>query len=101
MARKAGRFRGHAFHQIAVTDDGIREVIDDLEPRPVVARRQMSFGDRHADTIAETLTERTGCCFHAGRHLAFGMAGGTASPLAKLFYLFEWQIVAGQIEHAV
>src|SRR5436309_455523 len=61
----------------------------------------MRFGDRHADTIAEALTKRTGCRFHAGRHPAFGMAGGAASPLAKLFDLFERDVVAGKIEHAV
>src|SRR6266511_4753028 len=61
----------------------------------------MSFGDRHADAVAEALTKRTGCCFHTGRHPAFGMAGGAASPLAKLFELFERDLVTGKIEHAV
>src|SRR4030095_5259430 len=101
MTGQTGRFRGHAFHQITVTNNGISEMIDDLEPRPVVARRQMSFGDRHADTVAEALTERTGCRFHTRRHPAFGMAGGATAPLAKLFDLFEREVVAGKIEHAV
>src|SRR5919106_5806574 len=101
MPGKTGRFRGHAFHQVTVADNGISEVVDDLEPRPVVARRQMSLGDRHADTVAEALTQGTGGRFHAWRHLTFGMAGGAASPLAKLLDLFERDVIAGKIEHAV
>src|SRR4030095_16381762 len=61
----------------------------------------MSLSDRHADAVTEPLTKRTGCRFHAGRHPAFGMAGGAAFPLAKLFDLFERNVVTGKIKHAV
>src|SRR5882724_3812183 len=101
MTGEARRFRGHAFHQVAVANDRISKVIDDVEPRAIVARCQMSFGDRHADAVAETLTERTGCCLHAGRVAALGMAGRPTAPLAKLLDLVEWHIVAGKMEHAV
>ena len=101
MAGEARCFRGHAFHQIAVADDRIGKVIDDVEPRAIVACCQMGFGDRHADAVAKALTERTGCCLHAGRVAALGMPGRAAAPLAKLLDLVEWHIVAGQMEHAV
>src|SRR5690348_17626675 len=39
MAGETRRFSGNTFHQIAIADDGIGKVIDDLESRPIVARR--------------------------------------------------------------
>jgi hypothetical protein len=76
-------------------------MIDDLEVRPVVARRQVRLGDRHADAVAEALSERSGGGFHAGSHAAFGVAGSAALPLAKPLDLVERHSVAGEMEHAV
>src|SRR5665213_2579333 len=41
MAGKGRRLRGYALHQIAVADDPIGEMIDDLSAGPVVTRRQV------------------------------------------------------------
>src|ERR1041384_3376814 len=101
VAGETRRFRGDTFHQVAVADDRVSEVIDDLKSRPIVARREMSFGDREAYAIAEALPQRAGRGFHAGRELAFGMAGSEAAPLAKLFNLLEGQVVSGQKKHTV
>jgi hypothetical protein len=62
---------GDAFHQVAVADDPIGVVIDDLEARPVVACGEMCLGHRDANAVAETLAERTGCGFDAGCQATF------------------------------
>ncbi len=75
---------GDAFHQVAVADDRVGVVIDDVEFGAVVARRELRFGDRHADRIGQALPERSGGDFDAGRVAALGMPGRLAAPLAKL-----------------
>ena len=101
MAGETGGFGGDAFHQIAVADDAIGKVIDDFESRPIVARGQVGLRDRHADAVAEALTQRSRRSLDARSQAALRMAGRAAVPLAELFDLLERQIVAGQMEHAV
>ena len=90
-------FRRHAFHQIAVADQRISVMIDDLVAGTIEARREMVFRDRHANGISESLAERAGGRFHARRQSALGMPGRQAAPLAKLFDLFQRQIIAREM----
>ena len=101
MAGDAGGFGGHAFHQVAVADDSIGKVIDDLESRPVVARGQIGLGDGHADPVAKALTQRSRRRLHSRGQTALGMAGGAALPLAEALDFLQRQIVAGEMEHTV
>jgi hypothetical protein len=64
-------------------------MIDDLKPRPIVPRRKMCFGNRHAHAVAESLTERVRGGFHTRRRTALGMTGREAAPLTELFDLVE------------
>src|SRR5262249_49463558 len=50
-----------ALHKAAITAYGIDVVVEDVEPRPVVAAGQPLARDRHADARSNTLTQRTGC----------------------------------------
>jgi hypothetical protein len=101
MSRHTGGFRSDAFHDVAVADDGISEMVDDLEPGTVIARRQIRFSDCHADAVAETLSERSSGDFYTGSELAFRMPGRQASPLTELLDLIERQIVTGKMKHAI
>ena len=56
---EAGRLRGHALHQVAVAADAVGEVIDDLQARTVVGRRQEALRQRHADARREARAQRT------------------------------------------
>jgi hypothetical protein len=67
----------------------VGEVIDDLEARAVAAGRQISLGDGHAHAVAKSLAERAGGGFHAWANAAFWMTGSHATPLSKLFDLFQ------------
>ena len=96
--RRLGR---HALHQISVAYQPVSEMINDLEVRPVVTGREMGFGDRHADAIAESLSERARGGFHTRCQAALGMTGRNAAPLAELFDLVKRQIVAGEVQQAV
>ena len=64
-------------------------MIDDLVTWAVVARGQMTFRDRHADAIGESLAKRAGGGLDTRRQAALGMTGRDAAPLAELFDLFQ------------
>src|SRR5688500_3660894 len=101
MARHAGGFRGNALHQVAVADDAVSKMVDDLEARTVISRRQICFGDRHAHAITEPLSERSRGDFYSWSQFAFRMSRREAAPLAKLLDLIERQIVTGKMKHAI
>ena len=101
MAGERRGLRGYALHQIAIADDPIGEMIDDLGAGPVVTRRQVRFGHRETDAVAEALTQRPGGRLHAWRNAPLGMARRHAAPLAKPLDLFERKIVAGEVKQTV
>src|SRR6266850_3009637 len=101
MAGDTGGFGGDAFHQIAVADDSIGKVIDDLESRMVIARGQIGLSDGHADPVAKTLTERSRRSLDARSQPALGMARGAALPLAEALNFLQGQIIARKMEHTV
>ena len=74
-------FRGHAFHQIAIADDAIGEMIDDAEAGPVVAGRQVRLYHCHAHAIAKTLAQRPGGHLDVGRRARGGQ--GLGCPIAE------------------
>src|SRR6185437_7032750 len=89
--------RGDARHQIAVADDPVGEMSDDLEARTIVPGRKMSRGEREAHSVAKALTERTGGHFHAWRHAALRVARCDAAPFAKPLDLLQRQVIAGEV----
>src|SRR5918997_6939336 len=101
MSRHAGGFRGNALHQVAVADDSISKMVDDLESGPIVARGEIRFCDGHSHAITEALTERPGGHFHSGSQFAFRMAGREAFPLAKMSDLVKRQIITGKMMHDI
>ncbi len=90
--------RSHALHQVAVGDDAIGVMVDDLVPGPVVDLGQVGLGDRHTDAVAEPLPQRTRGRLDARCQPELRMAGGKAAPLAESLQLVKRQIVAGEVE---
>ena len=60
MAGEGCGLRGDALHQVAVADDPVCEMIDDLGAGAVVTSGQVRFGDRQTHSVAKALTERSG-----------------------------------------
>src|SRR5215469_14648726 len=83
MPGERGRFARHAFHHVAVAADRINIEIEDRRVRPVVARREPTRCDRHADTITATLAERSGRGLDPGSMAVFRMASGDPVELAE------------------
>src|ERR1700756_1270849 len=60
MSSKRGGFRCNAFHEAAVTADGVDVVIEDFEARPVVMTGKPFLGDCHPHACSCALTKRAG-----------------------------------------
>ena len=101
MTGKGSGFRGYALHQIAIADDPIGEMIDNLRAGPAVTRRQIGFGHRETHAVAKALTERSGCRLDTRRNTTLGMSRRHAAPFAKALDLFKRKIVAGEVKQAV
>ena len=67
----------------------------------VIARGEVRFGDRHADGVGETLTERAGGDFDARRMFALRVAGRLAAPLPKKLDVVEGEVVTGDVQQAI
>ncbi len=79
-------FLADAFHQVAVGNEHVGRVIDDVAAEH---GGEVPLGDRHADRIGETLAERAGGGFDAGRVAVLRMAGGERAELAEALDLVD------------
>jgi hypothetical protein len=52
-------------------------------PRTVEPSREVRFGDRHADSVGDALTQRTGGGLDTRREVTFRMYGVRAVPLSE------------------
>ena len=100
-ARERACLVGNAFHEAAVTREGVRVMADDLVARAVELGRQQPLGEREADRVGEALAERPRGRLHAGRVAGFGMAGRARMQLAEAAQLLHRQVVAGEVQQRV
>ena len=101
VTRERARLALHALHQIAVGGEDVGEVAEDLVSGAVVARREVGLADRHAECVADALSERAGRGFDAARDVALRMPGRLARPLSEPLELIEREIVARQMKQRV
>jgi hypothetical protein len=76
-----------AFHQAAVAQEHIGEVVDDGVAGAVELGGQQLLGQRHAHRVGQALAQRAGGGFHAGRDAHLGVARGLAVQLAEVLQL--------------
>ncbi len=98
---QARRLRRHALHQVTVADDRVGAMIDDLQPRPVVGRRQEALRQRHPDARREPGPERTRGHLHPDRVPVLRVPRRLRAPLAKALQLRQRQVVAAQVQQRV
>ncbi len=101
MAGERARLGRDAFHQIAVARDDVRVVVDDRVSRPVEVRGQMRLGHGHADRVRRCPGRGGRWSPRRPRHMALGMPGCPAVPLAESLDLLHRQVVARQMEQRV
>ena len=76
-------------------------MVDNLLIGSIENSRQMTLRHGHAHRVAESLPQGARSGLHAGGMAVFGMAGGFAAPLAKVFNIFQTDLVTGQVKQAV
>ena len=89
VAGKRRSLRRDALHQVAVRDDCVGVMIHNFVARTIVFRRKEAFGNRHADPVAEALSERSSRNFHPVQVFPLGVTGCLAAPLAEVFQVIE------------
>ena len=72
-----------SLHHAAVARQRVDIVVEQVEPGPVVGRREPALGDRHADAGGDPLAERAGGGLDAGCPAVLGVAGAGAVELAE------------------
>ena len=95
-SRQRGRLVRNAFHHVAIAAQHVRVMIDHVEARPVVGRRQMLLRDGHTHRHCEALPKRPGGRFHAIGHAVLRMPRRLRSPGAKALQIVEGHFVARQ-----
>ena len=73
-----------AFHQVAVADDRVHEMVTGTLAVAREARAREPRGERHADAVREALAERAGRRLDAGRVAVLGMTGRARVELAEV-----------------
>ena len=76
-------------------------MIDHRVAGAIEARREMRFGDRHADRVGETLAERPGGGLDAGGFASFGVTGGLGMKLAKSLEVVDGERVTGKVQQRI
>ena len=97
---RSGLARDSLLH-VAVAGDEERVVVDDLLRRPVERRREVGFGEREADGVADALAERSGRDLDPDGVAELGVPGRPALPLPELLDVVEAEVVAGEVQAGV
>src|SRR5690606_4928905 len=99
MPGQGSRFMADPLHQAAVASDHIGVVIDQFLTE---AGSHDPLCQGHADRIAETLTQGTGCRLNSRSMAILWMAGSAAAELAEVLQLLQGHVrIAGEIEEGI
>ena len=98
---QGAHFVRNAFHHAAVAHERVGEVVYDVVTRTVELRRQRLLSNRHTHSVSNTLTQRAGGGFYASGVTHFRVTWSFRVQLTEVFQLFNWQIVAGEVQQAI
>lgn len=98
---QARRLRRNPLHQVTIAADRVGEMINDLEPRPVIGRRQQPLRQRHTYTRRKASPERTRRHFHAHGMPVLRVPRRLRAPLTKALQLIERQIIPAEMQQRV
>ena len=100
-AGERGGLVADAFHQAAVTQEGVGMVVHHAVAVAVELGGQQLLGQRHAHRVGDALAQRAGGGFHARGDAHFRVARGLAVHLAEGLELAHRQRVAGEVQQRV
>src|ERR1017187_1041919 len=79
----------NALHHVAVAAKDPHVVAEEFKSRTIKMSRQPTFGDGHADTVRNSLTERARSGLDACGQAVFRMAGSLAAQLSEVLDVIE------------
>src|SRR5690606_23835002 len=81
---QGSRFGSNPFHQIAVAADSVYLVVEQIEARLIIVRRQVFLGDGKPNAVSKALAKRAGSNVYAGSQSVLRMAGSFTVQLAEI-----------------
>ena len=110
MTGEGGCLRGDPFHEITIAHEPVHEMspgtiairgIRSLGMAAAELRCRHPPGERHSDSMCESLAERPRRQFDAGRLSKLGMTRRTRAELSELRNVFDRKIESKQVEQRV
>ena len=88
-------------HQTTIAHKHVGKVVDDLMVWLIKLRRQRALGDSQPHRVRQPLPQRPGGGFNPRGIADFRVARRFGMQLTEVFYLFDGQIIARQMQQAV
>ena len=101
MPGKRGGLVRDALHQIAIADQRVGEMVNQLVFGSVKPGREEAFGKRESNRVSGSLPKRAGRRFDSWSIAVLRVAGSLRAPLSEILQFFQRQIVATQMQHGV
>ena len=101
MPGKRGGFVRDALHQVAIADQRIGEMVNQLVFGSVKPGREEALGKRESNRVRCSLPKRASRCFDTWSIAVFRVAGSHRAPLSEILQLFQRQVVAAEVQHGV
>ena len=92
---------GDSLHHITVGAEHIRPVIDDLMARAIEVGGEPALGQREADRVRHSLTERPGRRLHSGDVSVFRMTSRRRTPLTEVPNVLFADVVPAEMQERV
>ncbi len=89
MTCERSRFAADAFHQIAISANGVNIEVENIEAGLIEILPKPFPGNGHAHAVSRTLPQRSGGGLNPGRQMRFGMSGSPAADLPEALDLLH------------
>ena len=91
----------NTFHHAAVAEENVGEMINDIKIVAVKRGCQRTLRYRHADGIADALSEGSGRGLDPRRIAVLRVPGRFRVQLAKILEVFDGDVVAAQVKQRI
>ncbi len=98
---QGAHFMRNAFHHAAVAHERVGEVVNDVVARTVELCSQGLLSNRHTHRVRNALTQWASRGFNTRGVTHFRVTWSFGMQLTEVFQLFDWQIVASEVQQAI
>ena len=101
MAGQRGNLTRHALHEVAIARHDPGPVFHDRMSGAVEMVGEKALRNGHSYRVPEPLAQRTGGGLHSRRVPSLGMSRREGTPLPEIPDLFQWEVIAREVEQRI